>query len=176
MSMKSNNADDIKNKFRLLLSEHSEQEGVEHDAYILMSRYLSEIDRIQDEIKITRKDLAREIKISPSYLTQVFRGDKPLNFVTIAKIQRALNIKFEVKAKPYGEFGKDDQTVFVNRPQRPIERAIYFGHEKTIVGNDVFEKITDIIKNSPGLSAMNQTLDTTSSVETSDITSQSNYV
>lgn len=38
------------------------------------------------------------IKTSGSYLTQVFRGDKPLNFITLAKIQKALNIRFEISA------------------------------------------------------------------------------
>ncbi|NCW88573.1 MAG: XRE family transcriptional regulator, partial [Chitinophagia bacterium] len=44
--------------------------------------------------KITRKLLAQLIGTSPSYLTQVFRGDKPLNFMTLAKIQKALNVSF----------------------------------------------------------------------------------
>ena len=54
---------------------------------------------VQEEKGITRKELASLIKTSPSYLTQVFRGDKPLNFITLAKIQRALGIRFTVGVK-----------------------------------------------------------------------------
>ena len=97
------NIQDIKKKFESLLTEKNFKEGIEHDALILMSSYLSEIERIQEERKIKRNKLAELIKTSASYLTQVFRGDKPLNFITLAKIQRVLNIGFEVKAYPKNE-------------------------------------------------------------------------
>ncbi len=93
-----NNIQEIKNKFKSLIVEKDEEEGIEHDAYMLMSGYLSEIERIQEETDLKRNALADKINISPSYLTQVFRGNKPLNFYTLAKIQRALKIKFFVKA------------------------------------------------------------------------------
>lgn len=88
----------IKSKFQSLFTEKSEEEGIKHDAYILMAAYLSEIERIQKDKKLSRKDLAAQIKTSASYLTQVFRGDKPLNFYTLAKIQRVLKVKFQVNA------------------------------------------------------------------------------
>lgn len=99
MNMKSsNNTEEIKNKFKSLLVEKDEKEGVDHDAYMLMAGYLSEIERVQEETKLKRNALASKIGITPSYLTQVFRGDKPLNFHTLAKIKRALKIKFFVRA------------------------------------------------------------------------------
>jgi ribosome-binding protein aMBF1 (putative translation factor) len=91
---------EIKKKFNSLLAEENEEEGVKHDAYMLMADYLSEVERVQEQQSITRKELANKINISPSYLTQVFRGDKPLNFVTLAKIKRALNIVFVTRALP----------------------------------------------------------------------------
>jgi transcriptional regulator with XRE-family HTH domain len=38
-----------------------------------------------------------EIGTSASYLTQLFRGDRLLNFRTIAKIEAALNIEFKIQ-------------------------------------------------------------------------------
>jgi ribosome-binding protein aMBF1 (putative translation factor) len=64
-----------------------------------MASFLSVIEIVQEEKGISRKELASMIKISPSYLTQVFRGDKPLNFITLAKIQKALGIRFRVGVK-----------------------------------------------------------------------------
>jgi transcriptional regulator with XRE-family HTH domain len=64
-----------------------------------MASFLSVIEIVQEEKGISRKELASMIKISPSYLTQVFRGDKPLNFITLAKIQKALGILFSVGLK-----------------------------------------------------------------------------
>lgn len=101
MSMKS--LKQIKEKFNSLLTERDEEEGIEHDAVLLMAGFLSEIERIQTQRSINRKTLAGLIKTSASYLTQVFRGDKPLNFDTIAKIQRKLDLRFEIRAYPkYG--------------------------------------------------------------------------
>jgi transcriptional regulator with XRE-family HTH domain len=103
MSMKSYNVNEIKEEFRNLLTEETEDEATERDAYLLMAGYLSEIERIQQSREITRRELAEKIKTSASYLTQVFRGDKPLNFITVAKIRKALKIRFDVTAKPISD-------------------------------------------------------------------------
>jgi ribosome-binding protein aMBF1 (putative translation factor) len=102
-----NNPEEIKKKFQDLLVEKNESDGIKHDALILMSGYLSEIDRVSKENNIRRNKLAQMIKTSASYLTQVFRGDKPLNFETIAKIQRKLKIRFAVKAHYQEDFIND---------------------------------------------------------------------
>jgi len=66
---------------------------------LLMAKFLSEIEQQQKLKDIDRKTLAALIGTSPSYLTQVFRGDKPLNFKTLAKIQTVLSIRFDVSVK-----------------------------------------------------------------------------
>ena len=81
-----------------LLAFKNDTEEVSHEAQILMFKFLSEIERLQESRGLNRKSLAEAIKTSGSYLTQVFRGDKPLNFITLAKIQKVLNIKFNIKA------------------------------------------------------------------------------
>ncbi len=94
------NHNDLKSNFEDLFKPRSDEKEIEHDSFMLMAGFLSEIEAIQEQQDISRKELAEKIKISPSYLTQVFRSKKPLNFMTLAKIKRALNIRFEVKAKP----------------------------------------------------------------------------
>lgn len=99
MNMRSNiNKEDIKAKFNYLINSKTEEELIERDSLILQANYLSEIERLSKTEGFNRKDLAIKINTSPSYLTQVFKGDKPLNFLTLAKIKRALNLRFEVKA------------------------------------------------------------------------------
>lgn len=46
---------------------------------------------------MTPKTLAALIGTSPGYITQLFNNTRTLNLVTIAKIEQALNIKFEVE-------------------------------------------------------------------------------
>jgi transcriptional regulator with XRE-family HTH domain len=72
------------------------EDKIEQDAQMLMFGFLSEIEKFSALKGFTRKELAKRIGTSPSYLTQVWRGDKPLNFVTIARFQQVLNITFQI--------------------------------------------------------------------------------
>ena len=92
------NLDDSKRSLEDLFRPRSEEVELKHDAFMLMAAFLSEIEYVQEQDKISRKDLAKNIKISASYLTQVFRNKKPLNFLTLAKIKRALDLRFEIRA------------------------------------------------------------------------------
>ena len=91
------NNDDIQKSLEDLFKPRSEDVETKHDSLMLMAAFLSEIEYVQEQKKVSRKELASMIKTSGSYLTQVFRSKKPLNFLTLAKIKRALNIGFEVK-------------------------------------------------------------------------------
>src|SRR5687768_6273594 len=99
MNMSSNNkAQQIKDRFKSFFESRTEEQQIKHDEYMLMASFLSEIELVQKQKGIKRNRLSKLIKLSPSYITQVFRGDKPLNFNTIARIQRALDIRFSVRA------------------------------------------------------------------------------
>lgn len=87
-----------KQGFEGLFNPRSENAEIKHDALMLMAGFLSEIEAVQDKQKISRKELAKKIDTSGSYLTQVFRSKKPLNFITLAKIKKALGIRFEINA------------------------------------------------------------------------------
>ncbi len=110
MSMNSNKLEEIQAKFKTLSEESSGEEFTEHDSLMLMAAYLSEFEKIQKHRQIQRNELAKEVELSASYLTQVFRGNKPLNFPTISKLRRALKIRFEVSAKPINELSYEITT------------------------------------------------------------------
>jgi len=76
----------------------SDERELRHLAQMLMYRFLSEVEKVSDDRGISRKELAKKINVSPSYLTQVYRGNKPLNFLTLAKIECGLNMRFDVSA------------------------------------------------------------------------------
>lgn len=99
MSMKSlKDINSIRERFQQLTKHKSEDEEIQHDAQMLMFRFLTETQKYQDLQGVNRKSLAKRIKTSASYLTQLFRGDKPLNFITLAKFQKTLDITFKVEA------------------------------------------------------------------------------
>jgi len=89
---------DIKSNFEDLFRQRAKSKELKHDSLMLMAAFLSEIERVQEEKDISRKELASKIDISASYLTQVFRNKRPLNFLTLAKIKRELDLLFEIKA------------------------------------------------------------------------------
>lgn len=72
---------------------------IESNARLLMGQYLIQIERTLEEKSITQKELAHSIGISASYLSQCFNLNKLINFKTLAKIELALNISFQLKSQ-----------------------------------------------------------------------------
>lgn len=75
----------------------SVDEKINFDATFISLVFISEIEKHMDKIGMKKTDLARELKTSKSYLTQLWRGDKVLNMSMIARIQFVLRVKFEIK-------------------------------------------------------------------------------
>lgn len=92
----SKDAQKVRKEFQKLF-DMSPEEQVEHRAQMLSYIFLSEAQKAMDRKGWTRKQLANEIGTSASYLTQLFRGARLLNFKTVARIEAALGIRYEVK-------------------------------------------------------------------------------
>ena len=90
-----------KNKKRLdeILSSISTNDKYDVDAKLIMAQFINGILSTMESTEVNRKDLAGKIGTSASFITQVFKGTKSINFLTLAKIQEALNIKFTVSVK-----------------------------------------------------------------------------
>lgn len=108
MSTKSK-SEKIKEQFDCIFKNKTTKEELKLDSYLLMASFLSEIELVLESRGITKSSLAIQIGTSGSYLTQVFNGDKPLNFATLAKIQKALDILFvtRVYCKERSNFNKN---------------------------------------------------------------------
>lgn len=98
--MKFNDKYRISKGYEDLFSFRDEKDELDYEAHLLMFRFLSEVERIVSEGKtLKNKDIALKLGVSPSYITQLLRGDKLMNFIMLAKIQKAFNITFEIKAR-----------------------------------------------------------------------------
>lgn len=83
-----------------LFSFSDEKDELDYEAHMLMFRFLSELEKINSvDNSLKNKDLASKLGVSPSYITQLYNGDKLLNFTMLAKIQKVFNITFEIKAR-----------------------------------------------------------------------------
>jgi transcriptional regulator with XRE-family HTH domain len=137
MNTKSSNSayGEIETAFKTILSFDNEQDQLELDAKIIMAKFLEKVQEIATQKGLKKKDLAEKIGTSASYITQLYRGHKLLNLMTLAKLQRALDIEFDVVIKgsnqiknPINEeisgaylkprYASDKSGEFTKRPQR----------------------------------------------------------
>lgn len=88
----------VASEYEDLLSFNSTQDEDKHNATMIMFKFLSAIDDATKD-KISRKNLASLIGTSPSYITQLFRGDKLINLITVAKFERVLDMEFDIIAR-----------------------------------------------------------------------------
>jgi transcriptional regulator with XRE-family HTH domain len=103
----------IQDEFDKVFTFENEQDQIEVDAHSIMAMFLSEAQEIADKNGIKRKELAKKIGTSASYLTQLFRGHKLINLITIAKLQKALDIKFKISIEGKDKFSQpiDEESI-----------------------------------------------------------------
>lgn len=97
--MKFNEKFNIELGFEDLFSFKSKEEELEHEAKMIMFRFLSELEKLHLDKPFKKKDLASIINKSASFITQLYQGDKLINLNTLAKIQDAYGFIYEIKAK-----------------------------------------------------------------------------
>lgn len=101
--------------FEDLFEFKSKDEEIEHEAKMLMVKFLSEFEKLTETNPIKKKELAKALNTSPSYITQLFLGDKIINLMSLAKLQKAYNFTFEIKAIPNTiDYKKDVEASYEN--------------------------------------------------------------
>jgi ribosome-binding protein aMBF1 (putative translation factor) len=84
--------------FHDLASRITPEEQREIEGLLLGQQFLTHIHDVMEERGMSRKDLAEKMGTSPSFLTQLFRGDRPLSDRNKALMARELGIKWEINA------------------------------------------------------------------------------
>lgn len=74
------------------------KEIIEHAAQMISYRILSEVEKMCDKRKMTKKELAAAVGTSASYITQLFRGTKAVNMEIMAKFEKTLDFQFRITA------------------------------------------------------------------------------
>jgi len=82
-----------------LFNQDSFEEKLELEKNVLAFGFLSKIEQLYEEHQMNRNQFAKEINVSPSYLTQLFRGNKTPNLEILAKMGLYFNIAFEPKLR-----------------------------------------------------------------------------
>ena len=89
------NKENLNEKLNSLMSM-SEEDKLDVDKRVLSSRFLSEIQKHLDDEGVLRKDFAKIMGTTPSFITQLFRGNKVVSMEFLAKAQKELGINFYI--------------------------------------------------------------------------------
>jgi len=87
------------NDWNELFAFADDKERIEHEADVISLLIAQEIKRTIKQKSLSSKDFARIIGTSPAYVTQVFRGDKKVNMVFLAKVVQKLGVKINIEIK-----------------------------------------------------------------------------
>lgn len=99
--------DKVKNRIKELeelLKFDDQEERLELKASIIQLDLLEEVKELMKEKKMSRKALAEKLKKSPSFVSQLFSGDKLLNLKMIAQLQEIFDAKFIPGFKYYSSY------------------------------------------------------------------------
>lgn len=91
--------ENIQNAFSQLLTPATEEDKYALKGQVLALKFLSEIDEAMASRKMKKKELAKKVGTSASYITQLFMGDRKPNWEILAKMADALDIDFYVTTK-----------------------------------------------------------------------------
>ena len=92
------NKPDVSEEYQNLFAFKNKEEEIEHKAQMISYRILSEVEKVCEEKKINKKELATMVGSSPSYITQLFRGVKHVNMDVMARFEDALELCFEIRS------------------------------------------------------------------------------
>lgn len=112
MTMNSKNKkEEIIRRFEKMLAFKSDEEKLDFEAIKIHLDFIALLSELMEEQRISKVELAKRLGTSPSYITQLFSGDKLVNLVFIARIQRIFKISLNIltsKAPVYAKTFRDD--------------------------------------------------------------------
>jgi DNA-binding XRE family transcriptional regulator len=84
---------------KTLFLDFSEDDKVEVGAMFIHLAFMNKLRQLMEEQQLSKADLAKKLKTSKSYITQLFTGDKLINLSLLARIQKVFNVSFEIVLK-----------------------------------------------------------------------------
>jgi hypothetical protein len=91
-----NNREEILRRFEKLLAFENDKEKLEFEASKIHLDFIVDLSGIMEEKGISKSMLAEQLGTSKSYISQLFSGDKLINLILLARIQRIFQINFNV--------------------------------------------------------------------------------
>lgn len=93
------NYDELDSILQSAIEFDSDEEKLQFEAEMLHLNTMSLIEKLMKNHNMNKKDLAKKLNISQSFITQLFTADKFINYKLLAKLQRIFNINFTIDVK-----------------------------------------------------------------------------
>jgi ribosome-binding protein aMBF1 (putative translation factor) len=97
------NTANVDDALQSLLDFETDEEKLMFEAELLHLSTMQLIARLMKENKMNKKQLAEALNTSQSFITQLFTGDKLINYKILAKLQRIFKVSFTLDASPMQE-------------------------------------------------------------------------
>jgi len=123
MIMKFEENNSAEDEFSALFEFEDKKDLIDHKAHMIMFRCLSEIEKITGG-NLSKKELSNLVETSPSYITQLFRGDKLLNLLMLAKFELALDSEFDITLRKISSEKKTENEIVISKNANPISFEI----------------------------------------------------
>lgn len=120
-------------------------------------QFVSEINKVLKARGINKKELAHLINVSPSYVTQVFNGNKTAGYEMLAKIQKKLGIKYGINA--IAEELVPNVTIDDTK-WNEVQINIFLNKYKHSKGCFIYKKDAFSGRNNNALNSINQSINT----------------
>jgi len=101
-------------KMNDLLAFNNEKEKQEFDSIILHLETMGKIQELLDSKEKNRQWLAEKLKMSKSFVSQLFSGDKLLNFKLLARMEKIFNTKIQISFEVKNDFQTDAVTSVID--------------------------------------------------------------
>lgn len=90
----------------------NEEELIAHKAHVLGAQFMHFVDKAAAAKGLSRKELAKKVNTSASYITQLMRGDKLPNMEILARFCKALQFEFDISSSLPDEYEQSMNEAF----------------------------------------------------------------
>ena len=129
---------ELKARFDKIMAFESNEDQLEHESKILMFKFLSLIEHEMEKSEMSKKELAELLNTSASYITQIFRGQKTINLLTLAKLQQIFGIEFKIIGQKVHE---NSRSTKVERKQASVNTRKGTGITKNVKGITPYNRL-----------------------------------
>ena len=113
---------DTNRKFQEILLPASRDEKLDFEAQMIQQDFIARLTEIMKFKGInSKKELAGLLGTSPSYITQLFSGEKLINLKFLAKLQNILGLHYSIVSDQYGRLRKSFYGNLLNKGYREVK-------------------------------------------------------